>query len=805
MQYSHCNMLVRTNNLPQVAMPTPAGLREDVRALDKWVRAPERYGFHTPPTAENVAAELRQKGPEEETLRDAAHLAEAFQANGKSPEPFVSIVADWQNEGLIAGPQDLTQRILTERVPVHGTSVGNPEVPEFSPVATQYIPKKTGLWHHGEEEAKAYSDLCKSDPALARQIFPALIHQSGMARGEEAGRQLMGYLFEQSGKSEELKAVMTGNLPLLLSLIPEAESRGCLNRPKVDTPDSIVSPSTGWVQLFRGLATLTPLDEKFMDTQVKPFLESPDSDWRFGAVCFLTQQLPEHPELAKYAEKVLYKAETDKDRELLEVATQQGWRADAAPLVEALKGDEFNQAIRTLGSIAEGLDAPTRQKIAAAVLARQDVAAQLCDPDPPSASTIHPIKAFEPELKELVLQKLQDVEPEQLLQDATLLGATALLGLEPSELGTLRPLLVEGRSEPKEARAAVDRVRDYLLSQGGTPRELMMLNLGRADCHVNLRQGAREMAIQERILELAGELPEGPAPTTPLKDLSVTELVDMALNPPAPEALADQLAEHSQSNRLKVACAGLQLKIYQNALNLLNSDAPPPQRLKAWRSVLVAIQQGGLRVDGNEAQDSWLSGFPDLSRWGDDRWEVANELAGASPDRASLDRHHARLERLLGQADEALKAYRQLRETCSSEEQLEAATARMARLQQSFREDALSLSAFVEGLEDPQAAIGPFCLLYGELRDLPAVESSFRRGHAPHLEHLLRQAKDPEITLKAWKGILPRLEAGETYESVWFAELGLALGLAKGSSSTVGLGEQSVTVGGVRLPTRRRS
>ena len=53
----------------RLAQPQPAGLREDVHALDKWVQAPNRFGFHEPPAVADVARELRSRGPEEETLR----------------------------------------------------------------------------------------------------------------------------------------------------------------------------------------------------------------------------------------------------------------------------------------------------------------------------------------------------------------------------------------------------------------------------------------------------------------------------------------------------------------------------------------------------------------------------------------------------------------------------------------------------------------------------------------------------------------------------------------------------------------
>lgn len=781
-------------------LPTRAGLPEDVRALDKWVRDPQRFCLQDPPVPENVAAELRRQGPREETLRDAAHLAEAFQANGKSPRPFVQLVGDWQTEGLISGPPDLTQRIMTERVPVQGTAVASPEAPEFSPVAVQYIPTSAGTWMDGEKEARAYGDLCKKNPQLARQIFPAMLHQSGLARGEGVGRQMIGFLFEEAGRTPELKAVLAEHLPLLTGLIPEAESRGILGRTAVRTDDTVVSPTTGWVRLFRGLTTLMPLDEKFVSTQLRPFLTSPDSDWRMGAVCLLEQRMAEHPELAdKAANMVLPHADTREDHAMLAAAAQNGWRPDAESLLQA---SNFRNTYRLLGEVAGALDGPSRQRVAESVLTRPDLAAELCDPDPPSAWCVHGLKAFMPELTELAARKVAELEPEELLQSANVLALTSFVGLPPEALEKLRPLLVEGRSEPKEARHAVDRVRDHLLGQGGTVRELMLLNLGRADTHVSPARERTEILIHERILELAGELPEGPAPAAPMQELSVVQLADTALNPPDPAVMGDL---SSQNTRVKVASAGLQRKAYERALSVLVSEAPPQERLKAWRQALVILNQSELSLDREQLTSSWMSGFPDLSRWGEDRFQVATELAGASPDRSALNRHHKRLDRLHGPADRALEAYRQLRETCSSEEQLEGATTRMSQLQKSFPEEALSLSSFIEGQKDPQAAIGPFCHLYDQLGDLPVVQGSFRRGHSQHLEHLLSKAKDPEITLKTWKGILPRLEAGEAYADVWFAELGLALGLAKGNSSTIAMGDKTITVGGVRLPTRRRN
>ena len=65
----------------------------------------------------------------------------------------------------------------------------------------------------------------------------------------------------------------------------------------------------------------------------------------------------------------------------------------------------------------------------------------------------------------------------------------------------------------------------------------------------------------------------------------------------------------------------------------------------------------------------------------------------------------------------------------------------------------------VEGMAEPADAIAPFCNLYRELRDLPTVQGSFRRGHSEHLEHLLQAAKDPEVTLKAWRWDWPKAAA----------------------------------------------
>ncbi len=797
----------------RLAQPQPAGLREDVHALDKWVQAPNRFGFHEPPAVADVARELRSRGPEEETLRGAAHLAYTFQAHGQSPEPFVQIVHDWQSEGLIAGPADLTQRILQERVPVEGTSVSTPAAPEFSPLAQQFIPAKVGYFLDGQDEAKAYAKLAKDDPQTASRIFPALLHQSGLARGEAAGRLLVPALFEQASTSPELKKVLEQHVDLMLTVIPEAQARGCLGRPKVESQNTVVSNSLGYSGLFRGLATLTPLTVEFVDSQVKPFLQGPDRDWRLGGFSFLTQQLPKHPELAEHAvELALPFSETDDEHQLILEAANQGWRPDAGQKqllfsrLEDKESGSFHRTARLLGKLCgehpDLLDPSERRRVAETVLARQELASSLCDPDPPSASCVHALKAFTPELRELAEARIQTLEPAQLLQDANTLALTSFVQLDLGDIAhKLRPLLVSGESEPGAARVAVGRMRDRLLSEGGTPRELMLLNLGRAATHVSPREKQREMAIHERILELAGELPVGPVPEKPLKELSAVELADLALNPPDPDALADQLADYSQPDRMQIACAGLQRVALERGLVRLLSDAPPPERLKAFRQAVVAVNQGGLgRFE--ELQEAWLSGFPDLTSWGDSKLSVAAELAGCSPDRDSLDRHHSRLLRLQGpDTEQALSDYRQLRDMARD---LDGATDRMAELRERFGEEARAMSAFIEDRPRPEDDFRRYAELTGTLADRALVESSFRRGHSEHLEHLTAATRDRETALKTWTAILPRLEAGERYEDIYLSELGVTLGKARQDSSSIALGDKNITIGGVRLPTRKR-